>query len=761
MNEVTAIAGRLKALRLIMGLSEEEMARTAGVSPTEYREYEAGKCDFGFTFLFRCARRLGVDITEIVTGEQPTLSFYHVVRGGEGMPIKRREEFDYRHISYLLKERLAEPFVVRAKWSEEASQEPIHLSAHEGQEIDYVLKGTLRVQLEEHIEVLHPGDCVMYDSSHLHGMVASGGEDAEFLAVVIKGSLKEVDSSHSAPPLHLMPSDEPLLYKKFASEVLDSEGHLKDISFTLPDNFNFAYDVVDALARTKPQKLAMLWLSKHKEERRFTFGEMSELSSRAANYLRSLGVKKGDRVMLVLKRHCQFWIAILALHKLGAIAIPASNQLKSHDFSYRFEAAGVSAIIATQDDGICEAVEQAERESHPLPLKCAVNGARSGWQDFDAGVASASPDFPRLYGAEGTSLSDPMLMYFTSGTTGYPKIATHDFSYPAGHIVTARWWQNVDPEGLHFTISDTGWGKAVWGKLYGQWLCEAAVFTFDFDRFDAKEILPLFAQYQITTFCAPPTMYRFFIKEDLHKYDLSSLRYSTIAGEALNPEVFRQWQEATGLKLMEGFGQTETTLTVANLLGTEPKPGAMGKPNPQYDVDLITSEGKSARPGEMGEVVLHTDRERPIGMFIGYYRSAELTEDAWHDGLYHTGDMAWRDEDGYFWYVGRTDDLIKSSGYRIGPFEIESVIMELPYVLECAITGVPDPIRGQVVKATIMLVPGTEGTEELKKEIQVYVKDRTAPYKYPRVVEFVTEFPKTISGKIKRKDIRNQSAKSE
>lgn len=550
-----------------------------------------------------------------------------------------------------------------------------------------------------------------------------------------------------------------LLYKQYVNETLDENGNLKDISFHCPENFNFGFDVVDALGRKCPDKKAMIWISHDHEERIFTFADMMNGSARVANYFQKLGVKKGDRVLLILKRHYQFWLAIVALHKLGAVAIPATNQLMKKDLVYRFNAAGVSAVVCTADGDVAEQVELSLDESPTVKLLSMVNGKRAGWDSFDDGVAAQSAEFARPAGQDATASGDPMLMYFTSGTAGYPKIASHSFTYPLGHIVTARWWHNVNPDGVHLTVAETGWGKAVWGKLYGQWLCEACILTYDFDKFDAHDLLGLFPKYRITTFCAPPTIYRFFIKEDLSRHDLSSLEYATIAGEALNPEVYSQFLKATGVRLMEGFGQTETTLTVANLIGMTPKPGSMGKPNPQYEVDLIKPEGGSAAPGEVGEIVVKTDRFVPCGMFTGYFRDEERTQAAWHDGMYHTGDMAWRDEDGYLWYVGRTDDLIKSSGYRIGPFEIESVLMELPYVLECAVTGVPDPVRGQLVKATIVLTKGTQGTEQLKKDIQQYVKTHTAPYKYPRVLEFVDSLPKTISGKIRRVELREQDSK--
>ncbi len=542
------------------------------------------------------------------------------------------------------------------------------------------------------------------------------------------------------------------LYKKYVNETIDEKGRLKNITFNVPEDFNFGFDVVDELARKSPDKKAMVWLSRDKEEKVFTFGDISRYSNKTANYFYKNGIRKGDKVMLVLKRRYQFWFAIIALHKLGAVVIPATYQLMEKDFCYRFEAAHVKAVVCADDDGLCREVEKAAAKYGKLLFMSVTGDDREGWSDFDKEVEEESDCFTPAEGQR-PSADDDMLMYFTSGTTGYPKIATHNNKYPIGHIVTAVWWHDVREGGLHFAISDTGWGKAAWGKLYGQWFAEECVFTYDFDRFHAEDILPLFAKYQITTFCAPPTMYRFFIKEDLSKYDLSSLQHCTIAGEALNPEVFKQFYNATGIKLMEGFGQTETTLTVANLKGMEPKPGSMGLPNPQYDVDIVDENGVSVENGVVGEIVLHTDKEQ-IGLFDRYYGDEKLTTDVWHDGLYHTGDTAWRDNDGYLWYVGRTDDIIKSSGYRIGPFEIESVIMEYPNVLEVAVTGVPDAVRGMIVKATVVMTKGNAGSAELAKDIQNYVKVHTAPYKYPRIVEFAAELPKTISGKIRRVELR-------
>lgn len=544
-----------------------------------------------------------------------------------------------------------------------------------------------------------------------------------------------------------MEQERTFIYENYIDVVEDKQGVLQSIQFKNHDKFNFAFDIVDKLAEEQPDKLAMLHLAKNKRERRLTFEDMSKYSSRAASYFKSLGIGKGDRVMLVLKRHYQFWFAILGLHKLGAVAIPATNLLKQHDFEYRFKAAGVKAIVCTADDNVAYQVELALENTTENVLKIIVRGKREGWDSFDHGIQQFSGPFipqPDQYAGG----SDPSIMFFTSGTTGYPKIATHNFKYALGHFITAKYWHCVEPDGLHFTISDTGWGKALWGKLYGQWLCEAPIFTYDLDSFDAGEIMDLIARYKVTTFCAPPTVYRMMIKKDFSKYDFSALVHATTAGEALNAEVFHQFKKVTGLSLHEGFGQTEMTLALGTLRGTEPKAGSMGKPTPMYDVDLLGDDGKPVKTGETGEIVLRTDKEIPIGLFDGYYRDEELTKQSWHDGIYHTGDTAWRDEDGYYWYVGRDDDVIKSAGYRIGPFEIESVLMELPYVLECGVTSVQSKIRGQVIKACIVLIEGVEGTDDLKKEIQRYARKKMASYKYPRLIEFWEELPKTISGKI-------------
>ncbi|MDE7225644.1 MAG: AMP-binding protein [Ruminococcus sp.] len=542
---------------------------------------------------------------------------------------------------------------------------------------------------------------------------------------------------------------------KFVEVETDENGAMKNIRFKNVETFNFGFDVVDVLASKNPDKTALIYVDNDMNDKKFTFADIKKYSNMTANYFRSMGIRKGDKVMLVLKRHYQFWFSILALHKIGAIVIPATNQLVQHDFTYRFKAADVKAIVCTADGDVAHQVDLAVEESGMNITKMIVKGERDGWFNFDEGIKGCSDVFERPTDPKELSCGhETNLMYFTSGTTGYPKIASHSHLYALGHFVTARYWHNVDPNGIHLTISDTGWGKALWGKLYGQWLSETCIFVYDFERFHADKILPMFKKYGITTFCAPPTMFRFFIKEDLSKYDLSSIKYATVAGEALNPEVYNQFLKATGVKLMEGFGQTETTLVIGNFVGMTARPGSMGKPNVQYDVDIVDSDGNSVKPGETGEIIIRTDKNTPPGLFLGYYKDEEKTKEAWSDGIYHTGDTAWKDEDGYYWYVGRVDDVIKSSGYRIGPFEIESVIMELPYVLECGVSAAPDPVRGQVVKASIVLVKGTEGTEELKKEIQEYVKKHTAPYKYPRIVEFRDELPKTISGKIRRVELK-------
>ena len=746
-DKLKEVAKRIREMREICDITETDMAKKTEVSLEDYRAYENGELDFPFTFIHKCSLAFGIGITDLLEGQSAHLSSYTVTRKGQGQETAKEDGIEIQNLAPLFRKKIAEPYWVRYEYSEELQNKPIHLTKHSGQEFDFVMSGRLKVQIGENVEYLSEGDSIYYNSSTPHGMIAVDGRDCLFVAVVLPGEdVKEnvirdtIVSAHSG--------NKEYVSSKFVECTEAENGALQKIEFKNEDKFNFAFDIVDEIAKKAPEKLAMLHIDKHKVERRFTFNDMKRASNQCANYFKSLGIKKGDRVMLVLKRHYQFWYAILALHKLGAVAIPATNLLQEHDFDYRFNAAEVSAIVCTADGDVAHQVDLAAPASPTLKTKILVGGEREGWHNFDEEFPLFSAHF---YRTEDTACgNDLMLMFFTSGTTGYPKIAAHNYKYALGHYVTAKYWHGVDENGLHFTISDTGWGKALWGKLYGQWLCEGAVFTYDFDRFDAADILPMFAKYHITTFCAPPTMLRMMIKQDISQYDLSSIKHMTTAGEALNPEVYRQFEKATGLQIMEGFGQTELTLMIANLMGNSHKLGSMGKPTPAYDVDILDPDGNPVPDGETGEIVVKTSDKVPCGLFAGYYKNQEKTDEVWHDGYYHTGDTAWRDEDGFYWYVGRVDDVIKSSGYRIGPFEIESVIMELPYVLECGVSAAPDEVRGQVVKASIVLVKGTEPTEELKKEIQDYVKHHTAPYKYPRIVVFKDELPKTISGKIQR-----------
>ncbi len=540
------------------------------------------------------------------------------------------------------------------------------------------------------------------------------------------------------------------------TSFVSQEDFIKNFRIEVPENFNFGYDVIDAWAAEQPEKNALLWTNDKGEHRQYTYADLKKYTDQTASYFQSLGIGKGDMVMLILKRRYEFWYSIIALHKLGAVAIPATHLLTKKDIVYRCNAASIKMIVAAGEEVILQHIQDALPDS-PTVEKVVSTGPYlpQGFEDFAKGIDSAAP-FVR---PEKVNTNDDIsLMYFTSGTTGEPKMVAHDFTYPLGHITTGNFWHNLHENSLHLTIADTGWGKAVWGKLYGQMIAGANVFVYDHEKFTPAEILKKIHDYHITSLCAPPTIYRFLIREDLSKYDLSSLEYCTTAGEALNSAVYDTFKELTGIRLMEGFGQTETTLTLGTFPWMQPKPGSMGVPNPQYDIDLLTPDGRSAEDGEQGQIVIHTSNGKPLGLFKEYYRNQELTDEAWHDGIYYTGDVAWRDEDGYYWFVGRADDVIKSSGYRIGPFEVESALMTHKAVVECAITGVPDEIRGQVVKATIVLAKDykAKAGPDLVKELQDHVKRVTAPYKYPRVIEFVDELPKTISGKIRRVEIRQK-----
>lgn len=533
----------------------------------------------------------------------------------------------------------------------------------------------------------------------------------------------------------------------------------RNLKINVPERFNFGYDIVDAWAEKEPAKPALLWTNDKGEHHQYSFADIKHYSDQTASYFQSLGIGRGDMVMLILKRRVEFWFSIVALHKLGATVIPATHLLTKKDIVYRCNAADIKAIVCAGEEVITKHIIEALPDCPTVKELISVGpDVPQGFKDFQTGIANAAPFVKPTVVNDNEDIS---LMYFTSGTTGEPKMVAHDFTYPLGHIVTAAYWHNLTENSLHLTIADTGWGKAVWGKLYGQWIVGANVFVYDHEKFTPGDILKKIEDFQVTSLCAPPTIFRFLIHEDLTKYNLSSLQYCTIAGEALNPAVYESFKELTGIKLMEGFGQTETTLTIATMPWMEPKPGSMGLPNSQYDVDLIDGEGRSVEAGEQGEIVIRTDKSKPLGLFKEYYRDAARTHEAWHDNIYYTGDVAWKDEDGYLWFVGRTDDVIKSSGYRIGPFEVESALMTHPAVIECAITGVPDEIRGQVVKATIVLAAAYQGqgNHALIKELQDHVKKVTAPYKYPRVIEFVEELPKTISGKIRRVEIRKNDQK--
>lgn len=574
---------------------------------------------------------------------------------------------------------------------------------------------------------------------------------------------------------------------RYVDETYAPDGQLETFSVHYPDNFNFGYDVVDDIAMNDPDRRAMIWCNPEGEEHIFTFADMKRWSDKTANFLVDQGIKRGDYVLVVLRRHYQFWFVATALAKIGAVMVPATFMLKEHDLEYRLNGASISSIICTSVGEISQIADNVIDECPSVTSRILVNGAgggttkyddegnliavagtvgaalsgeegicaasieRKGWADFNSGVRAASEVFER----RDTVAADPMLMYFSSGTSGNPKMVLHNSGYAVAHLITAKHWHNVQPDGVHFTIADTGWGKAVWGKYYGQWLMEACVLTYDFDRFNAGEILSLISKYQVTTLCCPPTMYRLMMSENFDAYDLSSLQYSTTAGEALNPDLFNFWKEHTGLTIYEGFGQTETPLTIANLKHSTPRSGSMGKPVPLYDVEIQRDDGSRCNTGETGEICIRME-PRPAGIMMEYYRDPEKTANAIYDGWYHTGDTAWVDEDGYFWYVGRNDDVIKSSGYRIGPFEIESELLEHEAVRECAVTGVPDPVRGFAVKATVVLADGFTGSDDLTRELQAWVKHRTAPYKYPRIVEYVDALPKTVNGKIRRVAIRQK-----
>ncbi|MCQ2538423.1 MAG: AMP-binding protein [Lachnospiraceae bacterium] len=748
-NQTAEMVVRIRDMQEIMGFTDEQMAEKVQLTLERFRELMAGKEELPFTFVHKCSLAFGLEITDLLDGQSARLSSYNVTRAGMGLVTANEDGELIQNLASNFKKKLAEPYFVTYDYKEELQNLPIHCVAHAGQEFDYIIEGSMKVQVGDHVEILNEGDSIYFHSNKPHGQIAVGGKACKFLAFIMDSD--EQDTAFNQAMITRAKQTKGLVYENYIECDEDENGSLLGIRYKNTENFNFAFDIVDEIAKKNPDKLAMIHLDSEKNEKQLTFKDLKEMSNQVANYFTSLGIKKGDRVMLVLKRHLEFWTSFLALNKIGAVAVPATHQLKAHDFVYRFQAGEISAIICTVEDNTSDYVDEAAKECPSLKTKVLVGAEKEGWNCFRKEYSLFSRRFLRT--PDTACGDDPMIMLFSSGTSGYPKMVLHPNTYALGHFVTAKYWHCVRTNGVHFTISDTGWGKALWGKLFGQWLCEGAVFVYDFVRFKADDILSLFGKYPITTFCAPPTMLRMFIKEDLTKYDLSGIEHATTAGEALNPEVFYQFQQGTGITIMEGFGQTETTLTIGNLVGMTPRPGSMGKPSPAYKLELLDTDGNPVGVGENGEICVYTGDGNPAGLFLGYYKDQERTDEVWHDNYYHTGDIAYRDEDGYLWYVSRIDDVIKSSGYRIGPFEIENVIMELPYVLECGVCAAPDPVRGQVVKACIVLTNGTEESEELKKAIQDYVKEKTAPYKYPRIVEFRKDLPKTISGKIIRKQL--------
>ncbi|WP_040198250.1 AMP-binding protein [Candidatus Soleaferrea massiliensis] len=538
------------------------------------------------------------------------------------------------------------------------------------------------------------------------------------------------------------------------------EDFKENYQVNVPEDFNFGFDIVDAWAKEDENKMALVWCDDHGGEKKLTFADIMRLSNQTVHFFKSIGIRKGSVVMLILRRRWEYWICATALHKLGAVLIPGSLQLTKKDIVYRSNAAGIETVICVNDAFVIEQVERAVQETDRIKNRVMVQDHREGWLNFEDEIAKFPQVFERPSGDEATRWDDTMLIYFTSGTTGMPKMVRHNYSYPLGHIVTAKYWQQVQENKLHMSVSDSGWAKFGWGKIYGQWICGAVIFAYDMDKFIPLKLLQILEKYRVTTFCAPPTMFRFMLQEDVTRFDLSSIQHCCIAGEPLNPEVFKRWYELTGLKLYEGFGQTESSVMLANFQWFDPVPGSTGKPSPLYNIQLIDEKDELCEDGDEGRiVVMDIDQQMPTGLFVGYYQNEELTQATLGGRYYDTGDVAWRDSNGYYWFVGRSDDVIKCSGYRIGPFEVESALIEHPAVVECAITASPDPIRGQVVKATIVLAAGYTGSDALKKELQNHVKKATAPYKYPRIIEFVDELPKTLGGKIKRAQIRHEDSK--
>ena len=745
--KIKEVAERIARLREDLGISVEEMAANTDYSVEDYKAFEAGEKDFSFTFIYKCANAFHVEIADLMEGSSPELKGYTVTRKGEGDPIVRREGFVYNRLAAKFKNKTVEPFHVVIPYSEEALSKPLHLASHAGQEMDIVLKGTLRMIVGSHTEILHEGDCIYYDSSMPHDEIALGGEDCEIYAFVMapRGTTGFSEYHEHVAEHHTTNVDKAGLLHPVAERFVvcetNEEGILSAVHFREKDRFNFAFDIVDAMAEKCPDKTAMIYVDVNKKERRFTFKDIKRYSCQTANYFKSLGIKRGDRVMLVLKRHYQFWFSIIALHRIGALVIPASNMLKKHDFEYRFNSAEVSAIVCTADGDVANEVDLAQANCPSLKTKVMVNGQREGWHDFNAELPAYSTHYDRR--EDSPCGTDPMLIFFSSGTSGNPKLVLHSYQYPLGHYVTARYWQNADPNGLHFTISDTGWGKALWGKLYGQWMCESAVFVYDFDRFHADDILPMFKKYHITSFCAPPTMYRFFIKEDLGRYDLSSLKYACIAGEALNPEVFYQFQRATGIKLMEGFGQTETTLSIANVVGMEPKPGSMGRPNPQYDVQVLLPDGTPAAVGETGEICIYGD-----GVSNGYTGDHDEENKAFvslSDGsrMYRSGDLGYILPDDNIAFLHRKDTQVMIYGKRVEVMEVESKLYQCSGVEQAIVRPFTDEEGHSYMIAYI--VPSR--TDLKVSQVRRELSENLTSFMIPEFIVKMPQIPLNSNGK--------------
>ncbi len=828
-GKLKQLAGRIRELREIAGLTVGEMAARTDTPVDEYIACENGEHDLSFAFLYRCANELGVDVTDLIEGSSPKLKTYTVTRAGHGQEIAEAHEMIYYNMAAGFQHRIADPLYVVSRYSDRACYSDIELTTHVGQELDLVISGTLKVQVGEHLEILHAGDTIYYDSSIPHGMVAADGKDCEFYAIVMRphavakfaednaddldkirkaeddapqsysigqavsaGSTSEETAGTPEPGLEFEEAestDSGRIAGRYIDVKEDENGQLLKIRFRHEDTFNFAYDVVDVLAETLPHKTALVHVTEGGMERKLNFRDMSELSGKAANYLKSLGIGRGDRVVLALKRNVQLWPILLGLHKLGAVAVPVNDQLGAEDYIYRIQKAEASAVLCTADGMTADRMEEA-LAGQPM-IRVIVNGARMGWHCYDM----EAEGFGTAYARPETCAAgdDPMIMFFSSGTSGRPKLSIHDFRYPLAHYITAHYWQRVDPDGLHLTISDPGWAEFFWGVIYGQWLSEAAVFVYDFDELDAKKLLPLIPAYQITSLSAQAAIYRALLKEDLKAYDLSSVRHASISGDTMSPEIFRRFERTTGLRIKEALGQTETALIIGSLAGGPNKIGSIGRPSPLYEVELLDDEGGAVTAGQTGEICIRITDHWPAGLARGYYQDPEETAAAWRDGWYHTGDLAWQDEDGFYWYMGREDELIRSSGYRIAAAEIENIIMELPFVADCGVSAVPDETRGQAVRASVVLtrekkeeirvaiaseagaaddeaagsrdayrVGGHGGPtltgydteaallDELRSEIRSYVKDHTEPYKCPRIVAFKEVLPRTASGKLIR-----------